>query len=764
MADTLQTYLEDYKVTGFRFDLMGFHTKAQMEQILADLRAIDPSVYLYGEGWNFGEVASDRRFVQATQFNMSGTGIATFTDRIRDAVRGGGPFDNGNAHVVNQGFISGGGYDPNAENSVDDPNFIDEALCSADQIRATMAGSISDYSFEDRTGATVTGAEVGYGDCDSATPTSYVSDPEEIINYSAAHDNETLWDISQYKHPQATSTGDRVRAQNIGLDVILLGQGVSFVHAGQDLLRSKSTDRDSFNWGDWFNKLDFSGQDNNWAVGLPSEEKNASNYPEVIPLFENPLTDPVPANIDFAKSHALEMFEIRGSTVLYRLRSADQIKERVEYFNTGPDQVLGLVAQSIDGCDGNGLTPEFGYVMTVINANDEDQTLDVADFAGDTFTLHPVQQTSVDSVVQTASHDASGFFVPARTTAVFTRAEQFSCSPFGVDVFVRGLNQDWTDSPANQLSYEGGVTYTGRYTIAALDPADLSFKVASSDWSTVNCGADADPTVNLDVPYALNCADGSGDLALNVAATGDVQITVDATDPANPVLTAFKAPPFTADIFVRGFNGDWSDSAGNELDFIGNDSYQNELTLADPAAPGALDFKVASSDWATVDCGSNGANADVGVAYALDCAGGAPNILLNDDGAGQYSFHVDGTDPANPLLTVEKTPLAAEVFVRGLSQDWSEANPLRYTGNSTYEATVALTGLTAGDLDFKVASADWSTVDCGSNGSDIDLDTAYVLNCAGAGNIVLNAGQTGDYDFVLDATNAVTPSLTISGP
>ena len=140
----------------------------------------------------------------------------------------------------------------------------------------------------------MTGAEIGYGDCDSTTPTSYVSDPEEIINYSAAHDNETLWDISQYKHPEATSTADRVRAQNIGLDVILLGQGVSFVHAGQDLLRSKSTDRDSFNWGDWFNKLDFSGQDNNWAVGLPSEEKNVNNYPEVIPLFENPLTDPVP--------------------------------------------------------------------------------------------------------------------------------------------------------------------------------------------------------------------------------------------------------------------------------------------------------------------------------------------------------------------------------------------------------------------------------------------------------------------------------------
>ncbi len=251
--------------------------------------------------------------------------------------------------------------------------------------------------------------------------------------------------------------------------------------------------------------------------------------------------------------------------------------------------------------------------MTIINANDEDQTLDVAEFAGDTFTLHPVQQTSVDSVVQTASHDASGFFVPARTTAVFTRAEQFSCSPFGVDVFVRGLNQDWSDSPATELSYEGGVTYTGRYTIAALDPADLSFKVASSDWSAVNCGADADPTVDLDVPYALNCADGSGDLALNVADTGDVQITVDATDPANPVLTAFKAPPFMrwislcAALMATGRSApvtSWTSSVTTAT----RGSWPWQI----PQRRARWTFKVASSDWSTVDCGSNGSNVDLG--------------------------------------------------------------------------------------------------------------------------------------------------------
>ncbi|KPK59473.1 MAG: hypothetical protein AMJ59_10815, partial [Gammaproteobacteria bacterium SG8_31] len=77
MEDTLIQFLEDYKITAYRFDLMSFHPKAQMETILAKMQAIDPSVYFYGEGWNFGEVASDRRFVQSTQRNMAGTGIGT---------------------------------------------------------------------------------------------------------------------------------------------------------------------------------------------------------------------------------------------------------------------------------------------------------------------------------------------------------------------------------------------------------------------------------------------------------------------------------------------------------------------------------------------------------------------------------------------------------------------------------------------------------------------------------------------------------------
>ena len=69
-------------------------------------------IYLYGEGWNFGEVANNARFVQATQLEMAGTGIGTFNDRLRDAVRGGGPFDE-NPRI--QGFASGQYTDPNGD-------------------------------------------------------------------------------------------------------------------------------------------------------------------------------------------------------------------------------------------------------------------------------------------------------------------------------------------------------------------------------------------------------------------------------------------------------------------------------------------------------------------------------------------------------------------------------------------------------------------------------------------------------------------------
>jgi pullulanase len=763
MADTLLRFSADYKVGGFRFDLMGHQPKAAMVDIKGQLDSIDPGMYLYGEGWNFGEVANDRRFIQATQLNMAGTGIGTFSDRIRDAARGGGPFDSGAAHVVNQGFISGGGYDPNAANRPPTDAFVTRALTAADQLRATMAGSIRTFTFENSSGEIVTGADISY----NGAPTAYVEDPSEIINYVEAHDNETMWDVSQYKHPAALSAADRVRAQNLGSSIVLLAQGIPFIHAGQELLRSKSLDRDSYDHTDWFNKLDYTFQDNNWARGLPDREKNQGSWPQITTALQNANSVVAPAQIQFANQHFQEMLRIRSSTVLFRLREASDINARVSFWNTGPAQRLGVIAKGIDGCSDGNYSPEFGYVMAILNANDEPQSLDFGgSFAGQDFDLHPIQQVSVDAVVQSSNFDtATGvFFVPARTAAVFVREEQVSCSPFGVDVFVRGLNGDWSDAPANLLPFEGGTLYQGVFQVNA---GGQDFKVASSDWATVNCGGDGSTAVTLDQPYALVCGDNTPNLSFNAPATGPYQFSVDATDPGNPVLTIREPPPYAVDIFVRGgFNG-WADPPppDSRLDFVGNDQYRGVINIPDPSVSGNRTFKIASGDWSAVNCGGDGSNLVVpGQPYTLECGSNPENAQLDISQAGLYAFLLDAANPASPVLTVEKTPFDVTVFVRGLNGDWSESQPMSYAGSGQYERAITLLGLSGDDRNFKIASSDWSTVNCGGS-QDVVPSASYPLSCGGdPPNLNLATDATGRYLFRLDANQPATPTLTVTGP
>ncbi len=428
MVDSVVTWAKQYKVDGFRFDLMGHHSLANMNAVRAALDALTladdgvdgSAIYLYGEGWNFGEVADNARFVQATQLNMAGTGIGTFNDRIRDAIRGGGPFDEGDNLVLNQGYVNGAWYDPNElviSTGVPEANQLDELLLSADQIRVGLAGNLAGYSFVDRNGDTVTGSEVDY----NGAPAGYTGDPQEHISYASAHDNQTLFDVGQYHHPLDTSMEDRVRAQNVALDVVALSQGVPFFHAGSDMLRSKSFDRDSFNSGDWFNSLDFTYESTRYGVGLPVAGKNQNDWYLIGPRLADPSLVPDQAHVEANVSHLQEILEVRRSTDLFRLTTADEISARVAFHNTGPGQIPGVIVMSISDTVGTDLDPGADGVWTVINPTDEAVEYPVAALIGEDVVLHPVLAGSVDPVVQTASFDdATGTFaVPARTTAVF---------------------------------------------------------------------------------------------------------------------------------------------------------------------------------------------------------------------------------------------------------------------------------------------------------------------------------------------------------
>jgi pullulanase len=766
MIDTAEVWARDYKVDGLRFDIMGFHPLDAMLRLQDRMRAIDPSFYIYGEGWNFGDVQNDKRFVQATQKNLGGTGIGSFSDRIRDQIRGGGPFDGGAAYVKNQGFVSGWYYDPNAVNigSADERTAL---ITAEDNIRVWLAGGLKAFRFTDAAGDSVTGADVDYGGQESG----YTEDPQEAINYISAHDGETLWDISQYKHPANTPTADRVRGQNVGMSVVLLAEGIPFIHAGADILRSKSLDKNSYDSGDWYNEIDWSLATTKWNQGLPRKADNEGSYPQIQDAFLTVNAAPVaPADLQRAFDHVREMLEIRKSSLLFRLRTGKQIEQRVSFLNTGPFQIPGVIVMDIDGCAEPELTADEAAVITIFNASDDPRTLGY--FKDQTWVLHPILAASTDPLVQTAKHDADGFYVPARTTAVFVRTApaQTSCAPYPRDLYVRGTPNDWANppDPAYKLEFLGGTSYSVSAPVAA---GTQAFKIADADWTAdTNCGgATSGESVELGTPKVIACFNDSQNLGLEAPVAGNYTFALDATDLANPTLTVSKTPPFAVDLYIRGSLNDWADPPPESAKMTWDGAGTYRVVLTGLAAQGYA-FKVADAGWGgsnggASNCGS-GAVADLtlGEPFALNCDNSSGNINLTVPQAGNYLFAADFTNPATPAIVVEPTALSTDVFVRGSFNDWVDPPPanakLSELGNGLLKVTLKLT---AGAGAFKVADATWNVFNCGEG--TVTLGQPVALTCGGSsGNTSFDVPANGYYSFTLDATNPVAPTVTVTGP
>jgi hypothetical protein len=110
---------------------------------------------------------------------------------------------------------------------------------------------------------------------------------------------------------------------------------------------------------------------------------------------------------------------------LFRLQTADEIHDRVQFHNTGPDQVPGMIVMSIDDRDGENLDENYDYIIVVFNASNEEQTIELDDEFSQELALHPVQAESADAVLQGAVYDRedNSITVPAMTTVVFAAEE-----------------------------------------------------------------------------------------------------------------------------------------------------------------------------------------------------------------------------------------------------------------------------------------------------------------------------------------------------
>ncbi|MBN2708473.1 MAG: type I pullulanase [Calditrichaceae bacterium] len=230
IVESVKYWVEEYKVDGFRFDLMGLHDMETIKTIVRTLKDINPDIFIYGEPWTAGDTPID----PTIKGKQKGEGFSVFNDHFRDAIKG--PWYN-----TEPGYIQTGK--------------------DAKKIRIGVKGSIDDFA-------------------------KY---PYESINYAAVHDGRTLWDQLQASTKDSNFTKEELIAMDKLAAVILFtSQGVPFIHGGQEMLRTKFDSHNSYNQPDDVNKIRWQWKKDNYEVfkyyqGLIQIRKNHSIFRKTDP-------------------------------------------------------------------------------------------------------------------------------------------------------------------------------------------------------------------------------------------------------------------------------------------------------------------------------------------------------------------------------------------------------------------------------------------------------------------------------------------------
>lgn len=423
MIDSCVAWVRDYRVDGFRFDLMGYHsvrTMRRLKDALAQVAddAVGHDIYLYGEGWNMGEVADNALFRQATQGQVGSEGglhLGTFNDRVRDAVYGGSHFDPDLR--VGQGFGTGAVVEPNGHDRRPSAEQRQDLAWRTNMLRLSLAGNLRTFNLRTGDGTWRRGDEVRYGD----DPAAYGDQPVDSLAYVESHDNETLFDRLVYKMPATATPAERARMQIVCLAAVTLGQTPTFWAAGTELLRSKSLDADSYDSGDYFNAIDWSGVTNGWGQGLPLAKRNFERWVIQAELLARPNVRPGPEDIALTRAMALDLLRLRRSTPLLSLGSASLIRERVSFLGGGARWPEGLIVMAVDdGAGPEDIDPSLDGLAVVINARPGEVSVHVSELLGRFLHLHPIQMAGMDEVVKATRFDTptGTLTVPGRTAAL----------------------------------------------------------------------------------------------------------------------------------------------------------------------------------------------------------------------------------------------------------------------------------------------------------------------------------------------------------
>jgi pullulanase len=217
MIESVLYWVKEYHIDGFRFDLMGVHDIETMNMISAALKKIKPGILLYGEGWTAGESTLPENKRALKKYAAQLNNIAVFSDDIRDGIKG-SVFE-----AKERGFATGD-------------------ISKAESIKFGIVAATQHPQVDYK--------KVNY----SKAP--YANSPGSVISYAECHDNNTLWDKIAISTPGATNE-ERINMHKLALSIVLTSQGVSFLHAGTEFLRSKKGIENSYNKPDSINAIDW---------------------------------------------------------------------------------------------------------------------------------------------------------------------------------------------------------------------------------------------------------------------------------------------------------------------------------------------------------------------------------------------------------------------------------------------------------------------------------------------------------------------------
>ena len=298
MKESVEYWVKEYHIDGFRFDLMGVHDIETMNEIRAMVDKIDPSIYIYGEGWSAGSCAYPQEKLAMKAHAKQLDGIGAFSDEMRDALRG--PFSDDHKG----GFLIG---EPNQEESI---KFGIVGAIAHPQIDMTKVN----YSRE-----------------------AWTNEPSQMVAYVSCHDDMCLTDRLRTTMPYITDD-ELIRLDLLAQTAVLTSQGVPFILAGEEMLRDKKGEHNSFRSPDSINRLDWN---------------NLKRYPQVFDYYAG-------------------LIALRKAHPAFRMGKADEVRKNLEFVDA-PKGVVAFRLKNNAGGDA------WQNIYVVLNSQKTPQNVKVAE-------------------------------------------------------------------------------------------------------------------------------------------------------------------------------------------------------------------------------------------------------------------------------------------------------------------------------------------------------------------------------------------------